>query len=157
MLHFLELPLALGLLFLLIYYPCRWAVNRFETTERRRKIASWLVPAVLVPIIYVGLILFMFEWMGHIPSRDFDKASWSSDKMARFEMADDLLESRLLIGKDSSQLKEILGDPWVRRSSGEWVYDMGWGGGGFGFLWHHLNIQFKESRVLTAEYTTIQD
>jgi hypothetical protein len=79
-------------------------------------------------------------------------------------MAGDLINSKQLIGLDTIQVKEVLGVPSsfnVNDSSGNnvknWVYEMGSGGGGLGFLIHNLLIKFENEKVVTVEHIELKD
>ncbi|MBK9718206.1 MAG: hypothetical protein IPO85_11970 [Saprospiraceae bacterium] len=92
------------------------------------------------------------------PSRDFDQSKWLTNKEDRFEMADDLIKRKVLIDRDSSQIIQLLGIPLVRDSLNlNWIYDMGSGGGGLGFLFHQLRITFDKNKVIKVEHIRIPD
>ncbi|MFT3911649.1 MAG: hypothetical protein QM737_19660 [Ferruginibacter sp.] len=78
----------------------------------------------------------------------FDKSRWSSQISKRFEMADDIIDSEMLIGKDTNQVKEMLGEPaWRISFSNQWNYHMGWEVAGLGALVHNLFLTFEDGKV----------
>ena len=80
-------------------------------------------------------------------------------KEGRFEMASDIIKSKMLIGKDTAQVKQILGEPaWGGDTTKVWTYDMGFGGSGFGSLFHNLNLQLdNKGKVISVEHIKIRD
>jgi hypothetical protein len=96
-------------------------------------------------------------WITYTPSRDFDTAQWLKDKEGRYQMARDIIESKMLLGKDTSQVKQILGDAARGNSDSIFVYDMGFGGGGLGFMFHHLIVKFDNNKVVSVEHAKIRD
>ena len=72
-------------------------------------------------------------------------------------MIDDLIDSRVLIDKDSIQVKELLGKPnYKNTNENVWTYGAGTGGG-FGFVDHFLEIYYKKNKVQKIEHKRIQD
>ncbi len=72
--------------------------------------------------------------MTYTPSKNFNKSQWLTDKEGRFQMASAIIESKMLIDKDTIQIKQILGEPtWGGDTTHVWTYDMGFGGGGYVF------------------------
>jgi len=141
------------------FFILRWILKRYFKNSRKRVIATCIGTIVLTPLLYIGAIYIFFSILFHEPKRKFDKFSWNSDKTHRFQMADNIIKSKLLIGKDSTQVKALLGDTPVKYNNPtqHWSYDMGNGGGGLGFLFHNLSIKFKENKVTHVEHHQIAD
>lgn len=123
----------------------------------------------LIISIMFGIIFYVFSVAGLIyfltkeKSRDFEKKDWIllnediEKRLHRYEMIDDLINSKVLINKDSIQVKELIGEPNYRnKKEGVWTYEAGTGGG-FGFLDHFLEIYFKKSKVQKLQHKRIQD
>ena len=157
----LDIPVIFGLsievyfILLIIAIPTfffwRWLLKKYIKVDRTRKIATWSATLIGTPIIYVGLIILFFFGMTYTPSKDFEKSEWLTDKEGRFQMADDIIESKMLIGKDTTLVKQILGEPtWGGDTTKVWSYDMGFGGGGLGFLFHQLNLKLDSKGKVTS-------
>ena len=165
----LDIPVFFGLsievyfILLIIAIPTfffwKWVLKKFIKVDRTRKIATWTATLIGTLIIYVGLIMLFMFGMTYTPSKDFDKPEWILDKEGRFQMAGDIINSKMLIDKDTIQVKQILGDPtWGMDTTHVWTYDMGFGGGGLGFLFHHLNLKLdSNSKVVAVEHIKIRD
>ncbi|MCC6762858.1 MAG: hypothetical protein IT252_16680 [Chitinophagaceae bacterium] len=162
----IEIPIILGLsievyLILIIiavpiFFFWSWFLKKHIKVDRTRKIATWSATLIVTPIIYLGIIMLFLFGITYSPKRDFDKSQWLTDREGRFEMADDIISSNMLTSKDSNQVKQLLGEP-IRGSNNTWIYDMGMGGGGLGFLFHSLIIKFENEKVITVEHATIRD
>ncbi len=73
-------------------------------------------------------------------------------------MGNNIIESKMLIGKDTNQVKQMLGEPTrIGGPTLQWTYDMGMGGGGLGFMFHNLHIKFKDQKVVSVEHGKIRD
>lgn len=113
---------------------------------------SWLITAYFV----YGLMLLTF--FTYEKTYVFDQKKWQEDKVNRWRMSSDLIESKLLEHKDSNQVLLLLGQPDTRiDSQQQWIYQTGEGGGGIGFLLHYLNITYKEGKVTKANAREIKD
>lgn len=92
------------------------------------------------------------------PSQEFNQTKWLAAKSERFSMGDDIVTSKLLLDKDSIQVKELLGEPNMKNSTtNSWIYDMGTGGGGLGFLIHHLSVTFEKNKVAKVDHHSVKD
>jgi hypothetical protein len=170
----LDIPVLSGLsievyfILLIIAIPTflfwRWLLKKYIKVDRTRKIATWFATLIGTPIVYVGLIMLFIFGMTYTPSKDFDKSQWLTGKEGRFQMASDIISSKMLIGKDTNQVKQMLGEPtwgsdstWRPDTTNTWTYDMGMGGGGLGFLFHNLVIKFEKQKVVAVAHSEIRD
>jgi cbb3-type cytochrome oxidase subunit 3 len=115
-------------------------------------------------VIVFFLLLFIICWVVYIfslfhePNKKFDKSKWLTEQAKRYEMANDIIESRILIGKDSNQIKQLIGEPDSRlKNSSEYYYNMGMGAGGLGFKLHSLLLKFKNGQVDSVFHGEVLD
>src|SRR4030095_168385 len=116
----LYIPSILGMsvevyFFLLIlgvptFFVWRWFLKKFIINNRTRKIATWTATIIATPLIYSGIIMLWLFSMSYYPTHDFDKEKWSANKEKRYELSGDNIESKMLIGKTKSEVRQILGD-----------------------------------------------
>jgi hypothetical protein len=147
-----------------IFLISRLFLKRSIKNSRNRTILTWAITIVATPLIYISLIVILIFWISYTPSRSFDKSKWLSNQDQRFEMAGDLISSKMLMSKDTSEVKQILGSLSGRydaTSEAElqayWIYDMGMGGGGLGFMFHNLIVKFHNNKVIAVEHRKIRD
>ena len=79
--------------------------------KRLRNPFLWLTTIILTPAIYVGLFFIWVAFATYYPERDFDKEKWTANIEKRYEYADDLVDSDMLIGLTKTEIKELLGKP----------------------------------------------
>jgi len=140
------------------FFTLRMIFKGFLQDKRKRQIATWITTLVAVPAMLVGMVVFYWFIYFKTPDIDFDKEEWLTNKHERFQMAEDLIESKRLINKDTGEVRQLLGNPdWGSDSLSFWVYDMGAGGGGLGFLFHTLHIKFDSNKVVNVEHGKRQD
>lgn len=104
---------------------------------------------ILAPCVYL-IVAFVFFSIVIFPpefQKDFDQAAWNDLKGIRFEMRNDLVESKLLLNKGKLDVKELLGEPDKSDSAEIWTYDLGVSKAGFGWQYNDLKVHFKNGRV----------
>ena len=168
MTHLLEIPvffrmgIEVSFILLLIsiptYFFWRWVFRKRIVDKTKRNITSLVSTIILTPVIYLGLIGILIYLISREPSSDFDKSKWLTDREGRFAMGDDIVKKNILMGKDTNQVKQLLGQPtWQDSLNTSWTYDMGMGGGGLGFLFHNLSVQFDKAKVVKVDHIRIKD
>jgi hypothetical protein len=109
----------------------------------------------LVIIVSMTLICCQFN---DERGENLDSSKWFADTSSRYKMADDVIQSKLLIDKDSNGVKEILGNPTDRNlTTNRWFYPMGTSQSGLGILLHTLSIRFDSGRVTKVDHIEIAD
>lgn len=140
------------------FFILQFTLKKFVKEDHRRNRLTWIGTIVLTPIIYVALIGLLLTTMFHQPSSDFNRNKWLSDKSARHEMRDDLVESEILKNKTKEEVLEILGPPDVRADTlNYWDYDLGISAAGFGWQFNNLIITFDKNRVAKVEKREVVD
>lgn len=82
-------------------------------------------------ILSIGLIcLFVLPNSStDYPRRNFNKQLWLKDTITKYEMADDIIKRKILIGKDSNSIVTLLGAgrkiTGVVSDTTYWEYDIG--------------------------------
>jgi len=111
---------------------------------------SWLVAAYFV----YGLMLLTF--FTYEKTYAFDQKKWQEDKTNRWRLASGLVDNKILEHKDSNQVLLLLGQPDTRiDTQQQWIYQTG--GGGLGFLFHYLDITYKDGKVIKATTREVKD
>ena len=81
---------------------------------------------------------------------DFISDSWKEDSTIRYQMIDNLIDDKILIGKREIDIKNMLGEPTKVDSNGMWLYEIvGRTWADFTFI--SLIIEFKDSKVIDVE------
>jgi hypothetical protein len=122
----------------------------FEKIKVRSiRIAVTLISTlVLTLMVYVGIITLWLSVAMYYPKEDFDKDKWKSDVKKRYEMTDDLVNNKKLIGKTKEEIIQLLGQEENIFESDEWTYNVGFRPSMFGIDPDILEIEFKDDKVI---------
>lgn len=161
----IEVYFILFLVGVINYFFFRWLFTAIIKVDKvTREGVTWILTIAGTPILYVALVILFFHATSYTPSLDFEAELWATQTHKRFQMAEDLIDSEVLMGKDTTQVKDLLGDPgrygrciWKKNSVNTWTYSMGAGGGVLGFLSHELALKFDQNKVIQAEHFEIND
>lgn len=116
--------------------------------EKTRKIITWIGTIVATPLIYIGLIILWYCIICYHPTRRFDKQKWFTEKEIRHELSEDIIDSKMLIGKTKSEVEQILGDGDITGNSEHWGYYLGLRQSFTGIDPEFLDIEFKDGKVI---------
>ena len=129
------------------YFICRLTFKKIKNNGFRQ-LTTWLVPLALTPIVYLGLILIWFAVATYYPERTFEKDKWTTDVEKRYEMTDDLVNNKKLIGKTKKEIIELLGQEENNLDSLRWTYYIGYKPSIIGIDPDVLEIEFKDDIVV---------
>lgn len=149
----------IGIIFifcLIAYLVTYYFIKRKNPKYKNKTLVSIIAAGILGPILYLVVIVVFFSILFYEPKYNFDKTKWEKYKTKRYRMVESLIDQKLLHSKDSLKVKELLGNPDFRNND-LWTYDVGHGGGGLGFMWHHLNITFLENEVAYVKHIVWKD
>lgn len=132
------------------FFIWKWLLKKFIKVEKTRKIATWIATIMATPLMYVGLIMLWFCSMSYHPNHDFDKEKWFADKEKRYELSGDIIDSKMLIGKTKSEVRQLLGDEGNSDESDYWSYYLGFRPGFANIDPDVLDIEFKGGKVVTV-------
>ncbi len=132
------------------FFFWRWLFKRLIKDDKKRKIATWCTTIFVSPIIYILIMLVFFFCLSYYPTHDFNKQKWESDTEKRYELSEDLIESKILIGKTKKEVIEILGEPDGWKEDDYWSYYLGFKPSLLGIDPDYLDINFKNNKVITV-------
>jgi len=122
-----EVYLFLFLIAIPTFYFWRWLYRKYIPNSTKRKFFIWLSTIFFSPIIYVSIAFLFFFSLSYYPNSKFDKASWDLNPEKRYELSQDLIKSKLLIGKSRPEVRQLLGkDAALLDSTNEWYFDLGY-------------------------------
>ena len=142
------------LLFVLILaIPCffmsKWVLKKLHigTTKNRKYIA--LFPAlILSPLLYIGLMLLWFASSAYYPAYEFSKFQWETHTETRYTMSQDIIESKMLIGKSKAEVVDVLGPDFYVYNDNHIAYNLGFLPGLFNIDPDVLDIYFENKKVV---------
>jgi hypothetical protein len=130
------------------FFLWRWLLKKKIKVEETRKMATWTATILTTPLIYIGLVTLWLYSMNYYPTNDFDREKWFANEEKRYELSEDLIESKMLIGKTKLQVRKLLGDEGNFDESDNWNYYLGLKPGLFSIDPDMFEIIFKNGKVI---------
>lgn len=136
------------------YFICLWRLKKLQAgTSKNRKWLALIPTLILSPAIYVGLFVIWMFSIHYYPTKDFDQTEWTSNTTERYTMSEDIIESRMLIGKTHTEVMDILGTDYSYRSESRITYELGFVPGLFNIDPDYLEIKLEDGIVKSvAQY-----
>ncbi len=136
---------------LILGFPVYFVGRRLYKKARNRKVFTWLTVIIATPIIYFFLAYLVFASAESYPHNNFDKRGWSENKEERYQYAEDIINSKILIGKTKKEVIGILGDENNPADSDEWYYDLGFRPEIGNIDPDSMVITYKDGKVIKVE------
>jgi hypothetical protein len=144
----IEVPIIVLILAFPIYFLSKWILKKWNFgNEKNRKYLAIIPSVVLSPIVYIGLIYLWIFSISYYPTNDFDKQTWESNPEERYKMSEDIIESKMLIGKTKQEIVELLGNDFYSYSENHIAYGLGFVPGLFNIDPDVLDIYFENGKV----------
>jgi len=132
-----------------IYFLSKWILKKrnFGNDKNRKYLA--IIPAVIFsPILYVGLIYLWFFSVSYYPTKDFNKQEWESNPQERYKMSENIIDSKILIGKTKKEIVKLLGNDYYSYTENHIAYGLGFVPGLFNIDPDVLDIYFENEKVI---------
>lgn len=143
------IPFALWIgLGTLVWRIMYWLLKRKVANKDRRLGFSFLAALVATPVLALVILIAVMSYEGYYPSRDFQKTIWEQSPDTRYELSEDIIDSKLLIGKTSSEVIVLLGTDFVKNTPQEISYHLGYVPDSFWETIGVLNIYFEHQKVV---------
>lgn len=146
------IPFIILILAIPIYFLFKRILKRQNIgTERSRKFISVLPTLILSPLIYVVLVCVWFLVVSYYPPNYFDRQEWAVNYEERYKMSEDIIESKLLIGKTKEEITHLLGDDYFTYNETHIGYNLGFVPRFISIDPDVLDIHFKNGKVVKVE------
>lgn len=132
------------------FFFWNWILKKFIKEKRTRKIATWLTTIIAAPILYIIIFWVIICYISYYPSKDFNQQQWMINKEKRYELSQNIIDSKILIGKSKGEIRQMLGDEGNPENSNYWGYDLGVRPQLLGIDPDILNIEFKNDKVIAV-------
>ncbi|MGJ8593661.1 MAG: hypothetical protein ACSHXF_14010 [Aquaticitalea sp.] len=145
------------IVFLLIVFVL---VFLFVNTIDKRKWLTFIIAVIATPFVYFyGFYPMVNIFSSYHHEKYFDSSSWKGNKDLRYEMSDDLVASKELIGRSKEDVKMLLGTyEWLSwndelhdKDPNYWNYGLGIEPGAMNDQKDNMLIVFKNNRVSKVE------
>lgn len=143
----------LFIFFLILVFIAVWL---FVNTIDKRKWLTFVISIVLTPVVYFYLFYPMLNiFSSYHHKKYFDTVAWKNKPDLRYEMANQLINDSILIGKNKNDIEIQLGKPeWLgwddkikANSQEKWNYNMGFLPGAFNNMQECIELQFINNTV----------
>jgi len=148
---------AIIVLVIFVFYMIRWFLKRYTKINKKLNLVSVVATLIIIPITYVVLVFAFFNGLVYEPKKSFDKESWFAEKNRRFEMRDDIVASGVFIGKNKTEVLEVIGQPEENVINNVWKYYLGTSTAIFGVQHNYIILTFNNGKVSNIEKDEIQD
>ncbi|MEL0645351.1 hypothetical protein V6251_13240 [Olleya sp. Ti.3.14] len=148
----IEVPFIILILAIPTYFLSKWILKRLNLgNEKSRKLIALIPTIFFSPIIYIGLIYLWIFSASYYPSNDFDKQEWETNVEERYKMSEDIIESKILIGKTKEEITKLLGQDFYSYNENHIAYELGFVPGLFNIDPDVLDIYFENGKVTKVE------
>ena len=131
-------------------------VFMFVKTIDDRVWLTFLVSILLTPLIYFyGVYPMINIFSNYHHEKYFTKKLWIDKPALRYELSDNIVSSKILIGQSKNDINKTLGDyEWLSwddikkdHNPNKWNYAMGFEPGAFNSKKECLELTFKNNKV----------
>ncbi|NLR95082.1 hypothetical protein [Flammeovirga agarivorans] len=148
----IEVPIIILILAIPIYFLCNWFLKKRNIGDRKRRKYLAIFPTILIsPIAYVGLICLWFISATYYPTNDFDKQVWESNPEKRYEMSENIIDSKILIGKTKQEIIDLLGNDFYSYNDNHIAYELGFVPRLFNIDSDLLDVYFENGKVIKVD------
>ncbi|MCC1485587.1 hypothetical protein J1C55_13360 [Winogradskyella sp. E313] len=148
----MEVPFIILILAIPTYFLCKWILKKLNLgNEKNRKFVALIPTIFFSPIIYIGIIYLWIFSASYYPSSDFDKQKWETNVEERYRMSEDIIESKILIGKTKEEITKLLGQDFYSYNENHIAYELGFVPGLFNIDPDVLDIYFENGKVTKVE------
>lgn len=155
----LELLFFLGIVFLFIFFLSRWIIR----ASSMAKVKKSLLPPIIISFILTPLAYFLYvkvfiSVISYEENNRFTKLKWDTEVSKRWTMRKDIVDKKVLIGKDSLEIRALIGDPSVKDSTiNKWTYNLGSEKAGLGLVFYYMDVKYENGKVKEVKSIDIAD
>ena len=83
---------------------------------------------------------------------EFDKNYWKNHPNERYKMADDIVKTKMLIGKNKQDVRVLLTEDckYCDDTNDNWMYYLGEGFNKLDRKWEILDVEFQDEKVVSV-------
>lgn len=70
----------------------------------------WVISFITIPVVFVGIIMTWYFISTSFQKKEFNKISWDQNIELRYELVDDLIDKKTLIGLSPEEIIILLGE-----------------------------------------------
>lgn len=132
-----------------IYLLSKWLLDNLKLGSKKDRKFFAIIPALIVsPLVYIGIIMIWILSTCYYPKKEFNKEEWKTNIEERYKMTENIIDSRILIGKTKEEVIELLGTDNIKSGKDHILYSIGFVPGIANIDPDVLDIYFKNGRVI---------
>lgn len=116
---------SLGIISMITFFLLRWMISKWTQDTGYKNVLTIGGTFVMTPVIYLVLIMGLLCSSSYYKAIAFDQTTWINNPDERFRMSENIIESRILIGKSKSEIETLLGSDFSTISEYEISYYIG--------------------------------
>jgi hypothetical protein len=148
----IEVPVIILILAIPTYFLSKWVLKKLKFgNDKDRKYIALFPTLILSPILYFGIILLWMFSISYYPSNEFNKQEWEANHEERYKMSEDIIDSKMLIGKTKEEITRLLGQDFWAINENHIAYKLGTLPRLFNIDPDALNIYFENEKVIKVE------
>jgi hypothetical protein len=148
----IEVPVIILILAIPTYFLSKWVLKKLKFgNDKDRKYIALFPTLILSPILYFGIILLWMFSISYYPSNEFNKQEWEANHEERYKMSEDIIDSKMLIGKTKEEITRLLGQDFWAINKNHIAYKLGTLPRLFNIDPDALNIYFENEKVIKVE------
>ena len=130
------------------YFLLAWTFKKISLNNELKKILTVTGTLVLTPAIFFGLTGLLIFSTEYYSTKRFDKNKWIANEDKRYEMTQDLIASKILMGKTKEQVVALLGD--ADTTTNIVTYYVGYKPALIRIDPDMIDIEFKDNKVVAV-------
>jgi len=147
-----EVPVIILILGIPTYFFFGWIFKKYKIGNEKYRAFIAIIPTIILsPLIYFAIIIIWMFSITYYPNKDFDQNKWKSNIEARYEMSEDIIDSKILIGKTKKEVVDLLGPNFYTHGENHISYDLGFVPGLLNIDPDFLDIYFENEKVNRVE------
>ncbi len=88
--------------------------------------------------------------VSYYPTNNFDKSEWNSNIEKRYKMSEDIIASKMLIGKTQEEVIQTLGANFSSNNENRITYELGFVPGLFNIDPDYMEIKLENGKVISV-------
>lgn len=149
----IEVFVLLAILGAIVFYISDFFIRKFIVNKSKQSLVAWIITIIALPLMYI----YWISCIAYYPTNSFDKNKWRNETEKRYELSDDIIKSKMLIGKTGEEVKQILGFADYMENGDFAMYYLGFRPYVFAFDPAVLNVEFKDGRVISVSEVVAPD
>ncbi|WP_281612718.1 hypothetical protein [Flammeovirga sp. SubArs3] len=146
-----EVPIIIIAIAIPLFFLClRFFKKRNISTQKNRLWIALGFTSFVSPVIYILVILSWLWSNSYYSKTEFNAKVWESTELERYRMSEDIIESKMLLGKSDQEVITLLGPDYIYYNKTTITYMLGFVPGLFNIDPDYLEITLENGIVVSV-------